>query len=266
MTCLNIDVEDSQLLQQQKLDAVGSLASGVAHEFNNLLQIIRGYTLFALESLATQSQAHKDLQQVLRAAERATVLTRQLLDFSHSEEVHPRPCLIDPIVQELGNMLEPLLPKNIEFLLQLDAREIPVLIDLQHMHQALLNLCLNARDAMPEGGRLSISTELIVITEETHALHPHLQAGDYVCLRVTDTGEGIPPEVQAHMFEPFYTTKEVGKGTGLGLAVTFGVVEQAGGHIECHSVIQQGTTFQIYLPICDERPEECSTPAHSIGD
>ncbi len=272
MTCLNLQHESTQtkqadteqagvaqLLQQQKLDAVGSLACGIAHEFNNLLQTIRGYTQFASESLPSESQAHKDLQHVLSAADRATILTQQLLDFSRVEEVEAQCSSIDQVVQDLVDMLEPLLPEEIEIQLHLDAKSVWAWIDAQHMHQALLNLCLNASDAMPEGGVILIESSTGVLTDSCLVAQPNLHSSsNYICVSVTDTGTGIPEDVQQHVFEPFYTTKEVGKGTGLGLAVTFGVIQQAGGHIELSSTPNHGTTFEIYLPVCRENPLEQS--------
>ena len=267
MTSSNLQYDDTQaeqkistkLFQQQKLDAIGSLACGISHEFNNLLQTIRGYTQFAQQSLAEESQAHQDLQHVLCAADRASVLTRQLLDFSRSEEANPQCSPVDRVVQELVDMLQPLLPKKISLRIKLNAKSAWALIDGQHIHQALLNLCLNARDAMPEGGEILIETSIGVLTESCLVTKPGQQTSSnntssnhYVCVTVTDTGVGIPEEVQQHIFEPFYTTKEVGKGTGLGLAVTFGVIQQAGGHIELQSTLGQGTTFEIYLPACHE--------------
>ena len=250
----------SKRFTQQKLDAVGSLACGISHEFNNLLQTIHGYTQFALESLAKESQAHKDLQHVLGATNRAMVLTRQLLDFSRSEEANPQCSPIDRLVQELVDMLQPLLPGDIDLQLHLNAKSAWALIDGQHMHQALLNLCLNARDAMPDGGVIRIESSIGTLTESCLVGKQDQQHSDeYVCVKVVDTGTGIPEEVQQHIFEPFYTTKEVGKGTGLGLAVTFGVIQQAGGHLELQSTLGQGTTFEIYLPACLENPLAPST-------
>jgi len=251
--------KEAQLRQQQKLDAVGSLASGIAHEFNNLLQTIRGYTQFAQEAHVPEEQAYQDLQQVLNAAQRATLLTRQLLDFSRSEEVELQPCLIDKVIQELVSMLRPLLSNGIELQLQLEALSTQVLIDAQHIQQALLNLCINAQDAMPEGGSLRVSSELVTLTETSVETTPNLHPGKYVRLTVIDTGTGISQEVLQHIFEPFYTTKEVGKGTGLGLSVTFGVIQQAGGHIQCHSELDHGTTFQIHLPVCEKMPSDPTT-------
>ena len=240
----------TQLLQQQKLDAIGSLACGISHEFNNLLQTIRAYTQFALESLAADSQAFQDLQHAMSATDRAMVLTRQLLDFSRVEQVNAQCSPIDRVVQDLVAMLQPLLPGNIELQLNLNAKSAWALIDAQHIHQALLNLCLNARDAMPEGGVIFVESSTGERANACLSKQTNHQSSSYVCLKVTDTGTGIPEEVQQHIFEPFYTTKEVGKGTGLGLAVTFGVIQQAGGHIELSSTLGEGATFEIYLPAC----------------
>ncbi len=268
MTCLNLQYDSQQpqqpLLQQQKLDAIGSLACGISHEFNNLLQTIRGYTQFALETLAKDSQGHKDLTHVLGAADRAMVLTQQLLDFSRVEQVNAQCSPIDQVVQDLVDMLEPLLPGDISLQIKLNAKSAWAMIDAQHMQQALLNLCLNARDAMPEGGEILIETTAGVLTDSCLVTRPELNpSSEYVCVSVTDTGTGIPEDVQKHVFEPFYTTKEVGKGTGLGLAVAFGVIQQAGGHIELSSTLDHGTTFEIYLPAClknslDLSPAICS--------
>lgn len=243
---------EAQLRRQQKLDSINSLTSGIAHEFNNLLQVIQGYTQFAQESLSREASAYQDLQKVLDTTEQATQLSRQLLDFSRSDEAEIRPCSIDETVQELVCMLRPLLPKNIELQLQPAAIPTQVQVHAQQLQQALLNLCLNARDAMPEGGDLIIQSETVTLSQSATVLDPNLQPGKYVCLTVTDTGTGISQEIQQHIFEPFYTTKEFGQGTGLGLAVTFDIIQQAGGHIECHSEMNHGTTFQIHLPVCAE--------------
>lgn len=212
MICSEVEHQQAELMQRQKLDAVGSLASGIAHEFNNLLQTIRSYTIFAAESIDLQSQAHKDLQQVLRAAERATILTRQLLDFSRAEQVDAQPCLVDPLAQELANMLAPLLPSEIDLVVQLDSAAVPVLIDLQHMRQALLNLCLNARDAMPEGGTLTIRSEYVTCEGLDLELRECDQKANYVCVTVADTGTGIPSEVQPICSSPFIPRRKLAKG------------------------------------------------------
>ena len=254
MTCLNFQNDEqpteTQLFRRQKLDAIGSLACGISHEFNNLLQTIDGYTKFAIESLAVESQAYQDLQHVLNAANRAKILTRQLLDFSREEEVDAQCSSIDRVVQDLVDMLQPLLPGDIDLQINLAANSAWALIDARHMHQALLNLCLNARDAMPDGGVILIQSTTGVLTDSCLTMQANYSSNHYVCVSVTDTGTGMSEDVQQHLFEPFYTTKEIGKGTGLGLAVTFGVIQQAGGHLEFSSSPGHGTTFEIYLPAC----------------
>jgi len=245
--------KEAQLLQQQKMEAVGSLAGGIAHEFNNLLQVICGYTSFAQETLSVDSQPYSDLKQVLTAADRATQLTRQLLDFSRSVEADSRPCVVDKIIRDLAMLLRPVLTENIRFHFQLDTPHSLVHVDPQLIQQALLNLCINARDAMPQGGKLLVRSKCITITELAAEGYAHnILPGRYVRLSITDTGTGIPPELQQRIFEPFFTTKEVGKGTGLGLAMAFGIIQQNEGHMELHSELGHGTTFHIYLPICKD--------------
>lgn len=244
--------KESQIVQQQKLEAFGSLASGIAHEFNNLLQTMRGYTQFALDTLDYESQASKDLNLALTAAERASVLTRQMLDFSRCDEAEPKPYQIDLVVSDLVDMLKPLLPSNIDLRLDLNAGETYALIDCVQLQQALLNLCINSKDAMPNGGVLLIRTEAVTLDGPEEELPNGLQPGPHLRVTVADSGTGISPDALQHIFEPFYTTKEVGKGTGLGLAVAFGVIQHANGHIECRSSSEKGTKFHIHLPVYDE--------------
>ena len=244
--------KESQLLQKQKMDAVGSLTAGIAHEFNNLLQAIRGYTTFAQEALEPDSQPYQDLQCVQTASERASHLTRQLLDFSRAEATKNRTCIADEIVRDLAHLLRPLLPEHIDFQLRFGPEAALVWLDLQHAQQALLNLCINARDAMPTGGQLLVRTEVVTVSELTAAGYANLTPGRYVRFWITDNGKGISPESQHQIFEPFYTTKEVGKGTGLGLSMTFGVVQHAGGHIDVYSRVGEGSSFRIYLPTLEE--------------
>jgi len=257
--------KDQQLRQAQKMEAVGELAGGIAHEFNNLLQAIQGYTQFAMDELAPDSQPHQDLRQSLVASERAATLTRQLLDFSRQDSL----CLTDvnpnELIEQLVRMLRPLIGENVELELALDETVETVLADPAMLQQALMNLCVNARDAMPSGGKLTIRTENTVITEHCASLHRGLRSGHYVRIVVADTGCGMPPEVRARVFEPFFTTKEVGKGTGLGLAMVYGVVQEHGGLIDLHSESGEGTTFKIHLPSKNRaRPAEESAPAAAV--
>jgi len=244
--------KDAHILQQQKMDAVGSLAGGVAHEFNNLLQAIRGYTCFARDALEQDSEPYHDLEKVIFATDRAAVLTRQLLDFSRTDTTEPRQCDANEIVEALDSLLRPLIPATIEMHIKLDSQNPQLLADPQLMQQVLLNLCINARDAMPDGGTLTVRTERVHISESESEGHAELLPSRYVRFLVTDTGEGIPQEVQDRIFEPFFTTKEVGSGTGLGLAMAYGVVQQSGGLLSFHTEKNHGTTFRIYLPLSEE--------------
>jgi signal transduction histidine kinase/ActR/RegA family two-component response regulator len=250
---------DEQLRQSQKLEVVGSLAGGIAHEFNNLLQAIRGYTKYGMEGLLPADQRYQDLNQVLNAAERATVLTRQLLGFSRRQVLERAVCDPQEIATDLLKLLRPVIGEHIELEVSLAADASQVYADRGLLQQMLLNLCINARDAMPDGGRLTLKTERVKFNKKYCEHHPSVTPGSYVLFSVADTGSGMPPEVQARIFEPFFTTKEVGRGTGLGLAMVYGVVQQHEGLINVYSEVGLGTTFKIYLPIsnlADRAPEQ----------
>ena len=237
-----------QLRQASKMEAVGRLAGGVAHDFNNLLAVIQGTASLMLYDITEPPHAD-DLREILRAAERAAEMTRQLLAFSRQQVLRPRPLDLCASVEEMTRMLGRLLSENISLVTELSPDTGSVLADPSQMEQVLLNLAVNARDAMPLGGTLRISTENVDITPESSGRYPSLPApGEYVLLRVSDTGSGIDRETQKRIFEPFFTTKEHGHGTGLGLATVHGIVEQSGGHIWVESAPRQGTTFSILLP------------------
>ncbi len=244
--------KDAQILQQQKMDAVGSLAGGVAHEFNNLLQAIRGYTCFARDAIEKNTEPYRDLEKVIFATDRAGMLTRQLLNFSRSDSSEPQRCYANEIVEALVSLLRPLIPVTIEMHVNLEPHDPRLHADPQLMQQVLLNLCINARDAMPDGGKLTIRTEQVYISESESDGHAELLPGRYVRFLVTDTGSGIPREVQDRIFEPFFTTKEVGSGTGLGLAMAYGVVQRGGGLLNFYTETNDGTTFRIYMPMSEE--------------
>jgi two-component system cell cycle sensor histidine kinase/response regulator CckA len=254
---------DEQLRQSQKLEVIGSLAGGIAHEFNNLLQAIRGYTKYGMEGLPFDDQRYLDLDQVMKAADRATVLTRQLLGFSRRQILERVNCNPREIVTDLLKLLRPVIGEHIELEFSLASDASQVYADRGLLEQMLLNLCINARDAMPDGGRLRLKTNRVEFTKKYCELHPTAKPGSYLLFSVADTGHGMTPEVQAHIFEPFFTTKEVGRGTGLGLAMVYGAVQQHEGLINVYSEVGLGTTFKIYLPIsnCDDAvatPEEAS--------
>jgi CheY-like chemotaxis protein/two-component sensor histidine kinase len=242
------------------MEAIGTLAGGVAHEFNNLLQAIQGYTQYAMEGLNPEEERCKDLQQVLEASDRAAALTRQLLGFSRREVLQMTDVEPNGLVQSLTKMIRPLIGEHIKIELLLGENVGMVHADPGHLQQMLMNLCVNARDAMPQGGQLSIRTEDVVMTNSYCDVHQDLQPGRYLMLVVADTGCGIPAEVREHIFEPFFTTKETGKGTGLGLAMVYGLVQQHRGAIRVYSELGIGTTFQIYLPVVDGRSEAYLAP------
>jgi signal transduction histidine kinase len=239
---------EEELRHAQKLELVGQLAGGIAHEFNNLLQTIEGYTAFAIERLSCDDSCRQDLQQVLNASSRATELTRQLLGFSRRRALEKRHVDPNRVVADLAKMIRPLVGKSIQLEIVLDREIGTVFADPGELQQALLNLCLNARDAMPSGGKLSLKTEreLVACEEEQGRLQEH------AVMHVIDTGCGMSDETRRRLFEPFYTTKEVGKGTGLGLANVYGVVRQHGGSAQVDSAPGKGTKFTIYLPVVRE--------------
>jgi len=259
--------KQEELRQSQKLEAVGQLAGGIAHEFNNLLQAIRGYTQFAKEGLSAEEARYQDLEQVCKATDRAAALTRQLLGFGRRQILERKNVNANDVLADLTKMIRPVIGEHIEQELKLDGDVGTVHADPGELQQAMLNLCLNARDAMPSGGMLLIRTQKIVVAEPIAASEGTVSPGTYAVLSVTDTGCGMTPEIKERIFEPFFTTKEVGKGTGLGLATVYGIVRQHGGTIHLYSEPGQGTTFKIYLPTIDTTPDtaEAGHAASVVG-
>ena len=234
--------------QAQKMEAVGQLAGGVAHDFNNLLTVIQGNVSLAQMGGLTGAEQTRSLEEIGRAAARAASLVRQLLTFSRRQVLHPQHLDLNAIVLNTTQMLQRLIGEHITLETRTAPGHAPVQADPGMMEQVLINLAVNARDAMPKGGRLAIQTAVVLLDEEALRLQPKARPGRFVRLSVSDTGTGIAPEHLPHIFEPFFTTKEVGKGTGLGLASVFGIIEQHLGWIEVESQTGSGTRFHIHLP------------------
>jgi PAS domain S-box-containing protein len=243
---------EEQLLQAQKMEAVGQLAGGVAHDFNNVLSVILGYGELLLEEIPKDDPKHSDIAVMVGAAQRAAALTRQLLAFSRRRVVQPDIVDLNTIVWGLDKMLRRIIGEDIDLRTTLASSPATVRADPSQLEQIVMNLTVNARDAMPKGGALRIETATEKLDERYAAEHVGVKPGTYVLLRVTDTGTGMDPATQKRVFEPFFTTKEVGYGTGLGLSTVYGIVQQSGGHIELVSELGKGTSFAIHLPQADE--------------
>jgi signal transduction histidine kinase/CheY-like chemotaxis protein len=250
----NVNLEN-QLRQAQKMEAVGQLAAGVAHDFNNLLTVIQGHASLRLSAAELPADMGDSLRQILSAADRASALTRQLLAFSRKQIMQPKPISLNELIHNIADMLRRLIGEHID--LRCDKGEsLPyTYADACNLEQVIMNLAVNARDAMPNGGQLLLRTARVQTDTTFAARNPEARAGDFVCLSVTDTGCGMDNFTQNHIFEPFFTTKGVGKGTGMGLATVYGIVKQHNGWIEVESEVGRGTTFKIYLPVTEKQPE-----------
>ena len=258
---------EEQYLQSQKMEAVGQLAAGVAHDFNNLLTAIGGYTELVLLTLRADDARREDLQEVAKASQRAAALTRHLLAFSRRQALQPTVLDVNATVADIQKLLRRTIPESIDLQLELRPSE-PVRADRGQLEQVVLNLVINAADAMRDGGELRVATETVDVDDASALRHGPMRAGRYVLLTVTDTGTGMSPETQSRIFEPFFSTKERGRGTGLGLATVYGIVKQSAGFIWCDSELGRGTTFAIYLPVVHERIDtsEESEPVPDLSE
>ena len=255
--------------QSQKMEAVGLLAGGIAHDFNNLLGVITGYAELAQRALQPGHPAHPRVEEIRRAADRAAVLTRQLLAFSRRQVVQPKLLDLKDVVHGLEPMLKRILGEDVRLVTRFDEDDVIVNADPGQLEQVVMNLAINARDAMPRGGRLTIRTARVRLDDAFVRNHPGARAGAYVLLEVSDEGTGMDPDTVARIFDPFFTTKEVGRGTGLGLATVYGIVKQNDGSIDVESAPGAGSIFRVYLPEAqggaDAAVAEAAVPAAASG-
>jgi two-component system cell cycle sensor histidine kinase/response regulator CckA len=258
---------EEQLRQAQKMDAVGRLAGGVAHDFNNLLMVINGYTEVLLEQLEKDSAMHNKVQSIQQAADRAATLTRQLLAFSRKQLLELKVVDVNTVVGDMERLLRPLIGENIELVTRLSTQTGRTRADAGQLEQVIMNLVVNAKDSMPEGGKLTLQTADVAVGQN-YSHHRFIQPGRYAVISVADTGHGMDKETQSRIFEPFFTTKEKGKGTGLGLSTVYGIVKQSGGYVFAQSEVGAGTIFYVYLPRVEDSAEELSpvkAPQKEVG-
>ncbi len=255
---------EHQLRQAQKMEAIGRLAGGVAHDFNNLLMVIKGHTELLLNVLSPSDHVARKIEQIDRSADRAATLTRQLLAFSRMQVLQPQVINLNSVVEEMAKLLPRLIGEDIELVVRADEELGTIRADASQLEQIIMNLAVNARDAMPNGGKFVIETCNIDLDQTYMASHPLMKPGPYVLMTVSDSGTGMDAETQSHIFEPFFTTKEKGKGTGLGLATVYGIVKQSGGFVWVYSELSKGTSFKIYLPRVDQAEDVSGVPTATV--
>jgi len=244
---------EEMLLQAQKMESIGRLAGGIAHDLNNFLTAIRGYTDLTLMELPKDTPGRENLKQIRESCDRATTLTRQLLLFSRREPVELKSVNLNTVISDLLNMLNRLIGEQFSISAHLAQDLLTINADTGHIEQVIMNLVVNARDAMPKGGEIDIKTNNVCIDEKYIKTHPTARPGEFVCLSIKDTGTGMDAETMTHIFEPFFTTKEAQAGTGLGLAVVYGIVTQHGGWVDVDSSPGRGSTFRVYLPAISKK-------------
>jgi CheY-like chemotaxis protein len=247
------------------MEAVGRLAGGIAHDFNNLLMVIGGYTEVLLSQLAPGQPLYPKAEAIQQAADRATMLTRQLLAFSRKQLLELKVVDVNSIVEDMERLLRPLIGENIELTTALTPDIGCTRADAGQLEQVIMNLVVNAKDAMPSGGKISIRTDRVTLDESYRPENTFIKHGPYVMISVTDNGQGMDRETQARIFEPFFTTKEKGKGTGLGLSTVYGIVKQSGGYVFVQSEPSRGTTFTIYFPRVEEPCDVLGTTPAALG-
>ena len=257
---------EAQLAMSQRMEAVGRLAGGVAHDFNNILTAISGYADLLLADLPESDHRRRDVEEILQAAQRAATLTRQLLAFSRRQVLQPKVIDLNALVRNIEKMLRRLIGEDILFATVLHPRLGNVRADPGQLEQVIVNLAVNSRDAMPDGGRLTIETRNVELDDSYTSDRPTVKPGPYVLLSVSDTGVGMDHETKSRIFEPFFTTKVRGKGTGLGLATVYGIVQQTGGHILPYSEPGKGTTMRVYLPRVDEPADPIERPGDTTPE
>jgi signal transduction histidine kinase len=256
---------ERQLRQSQKMEAIGRLAGGVAHDFNNILTVIMGYTAMIAEKIADDEPIDNDLEGIKKASRKATNLTRQLLAFSRSQILNPENIDINDLIKDTEKMLSRLITEDISVSYYLEATHANAFVDPGQVEQVLMNLAVNARDAMPGGGKLIIETRNVTFEEERSLMTGVIQPGTYICLSVRDTGTGMTKETLSNIFEPFYTTKPAEKGTGLGLSTVYGIVKQHDGYINVDSSPGKGSAFYVYFRIAGKKPASYTQEASAVS-
>src|SRR5208283_1130816 len=258
-------VLEDQFRQSQKMEAVGRLAGGIAHDFNNLLMVVSGYTEVLLDQLAPENPLHAKAEAIQQASDRATTLTRQLLAFSRKQHLELKVIDVNAIVADMERLLRPLIGEDIELTTSLAPAVGCTRADAGQLEQVIMNLVVNAKDAMPNGGKICIRTASVTLDDSYRPENTFIKHGPYVMISVSDNGQGMDRETQARIFEPFFTTKEKGKGTGLGLSTVYGIIKQSGGYVFVQSELGRGTVFTIYFPRVDEPCDALSPTPVSVA-